>query len=204
MRIRTSEKKAAPPTGSGDARSDFITYERYLRDIEEKVKSRHWKDADVRWNYHQAAAQLLLLAGIRTSDRILELGTMGIQVFAGSDTLDYTAADWPTFKPTYFHDARKVPWPIADGSYDTFIALRVFQHLSPAQRACFLEARRIARRALIVVPEKYNPKIYKESRGITTEDFIAWNDGVAPTFSVKLADSMGMMHYWHYDRFTGA
>ena len=124
------------------------------------------------------------------------MGTMGAKIVDTSDTIDYTGV-WQVFSPTFEHDARKTPWPIADHSYDFFVALRVFQHLYPNQRECFLEAKRIARHVILVVPQHYEYAEHPNSRGITEDQFIEWNNGVPPTLFAELADNMGHIVYWN-------
>jgi len=46
--------------------------------------------------------------------------------------------------------------------------------LCPVQKECFLEAKRIAKNVLIVVPEEYKGK------GISLKDFTLWNNGTPP------------------------
>lgn len=62
--------------------------------------------------------------------------------------------DEPWFEPTYWHDVRFTPWPVHGKRYDLVVALRVWHHLVPLQKESFEEARRIAKRVLIVCPER--------------------------------------------------
>ena len=76
------------------------------------------------------------------------------------------------FQPTFPRDARELPWPIADRRYRLFVSLRVWHHLAPAQRACFEEARRVARNVLIACPEEEVVGV-----GIPRSEWISWNGG---------------------------
>lgn len=121
---------------------------------------------------------------------------MGASIADTSDTIDYPGV-WEVFAPTFEHDARRTPWPVGDKAYDFFVALRVFQHLHPNQRECFLEAKRIAKNVILVVPQHYEFPEHPNSHGITEEQFIEWNDGVPPTLFAELAHNMGHIAYWN-------
>jgi hypothetical protein len=106
--------------------------------------------------------------------------------------MDYTEAwNFENFVPTYLYDARKTPWPFKDKQYDLFIALRVFQHLFPKQKEAFLEAKRIAKNIIIVVPETY-----RDNRGIPTEKFIEWNNNKKPSECIILQNEFGKIYFW--------
>jgi hypothetical protein len=165
----------------------------------------HWKNAGARWDYHKTASDLVRMARPPSARDVLEMGTMGVQVVEGSDTIDY-AEKWNHAgpDPTFLHDARQLPWPIASKRYHVFVALRVFHHLWPKQRECFLEARRIARHIVMVVPDKYEvAELRDTSVGITEAQLVEWNDGVAPTLSLPLADWIGRIYYWSEDALRG-
>jgi hypothetical protein len=83
----------------------------------------------------------------------LELGPYLRPLIVGADVLDL--ADQPdreTEGKTIIHDATHLPWPVADGEYDLFVALQVFEHLGERQAEVFGEVRRVARNAIISVP----------------------------------------------------
>lgn len=169
------------------------------------ARSGHWKNASTRWEYHRAAADIVRMTRPASPRDVLEMGTMGVSIVEGSDTIDY-AEKWkyPGQAPTYLHDAREIPWPIGNKRYHVFVALRVFQHLWPRQRECFLEARRIARHIVMVAPEKYEvDELRDTSAGITEAQLTEWNDGVPPTLSVQLPDWIGRLHYWNEDALRG-
>lgn len=142
----------------------------------------HWATAGSRWPYHQQAVQWVRKLHLPSPRRVLEMGTMGVSVVHGSDTIDYDPTvnntDWnvPGIKHTYLHDARVCPWPIERGQYDLFIALRVFHHLRPFQEECFREARRIASALILVVPSRT-----LHPRGIDEQQLIDWNGGIPPS-----------------------
>lgn len=175
----------------------YLTRESYLA-ATSRANSRHWKSAEGRWSYHEAAVQIAREIAPASPDRVLELGTMGVSIVEGSHTMDY-AEKWNHrgFNPTFLHDARRMPWPVADKAYDLFIALRVFHHLLPVQEACFHEALRIARHVVIVVPAAYHVEQLKEtSQGITEAQFTAWNGGRAPGRVIAFPTWIGNLFYW--------
>ena len=120
---------------------------------------------------------------------------MGVSCVDNSDTIDYLERwDFPGKKPTYIHDFRITPWPIKDKQYELFIALRVFQHLTPFQKEAAKEAMRIARKAIIVVPDIYNNKELPNSKGIKYMDFVDFLDGIYPNLYFPTQDEF--VYYW--------
>ena len=156
----------------------FITKEKFENRINH-LKSinpayDHWTDG--RWAYHSLASAL---AQLINPSSVLELGTMGVKVCDFSDEMDFPIADfWPIGSPKYLHNAKICPWPINNKSYDLFIALRVFHHLNPFQRECFLEAKRIANSIIITLPIDYSHT--NASKILNINDFILFNDGIPP------------------------
>lgn len=118
----------------------FLTREDFHRKARHIGQGRgHWSTYKRRWRYHGAAVDILRENGVRDPKAVLEVGTMGITLVAGSDTLDFDER-W-NFKgknPTYPHDARKVPWPVGDQQYQWAVALRVFHHLGTHQEEALL------------------------------------------------------------------
>lgn len=172
----------------------YLRREDYLS-ICRTIGGGHWHNAEMRWSYHGASVAIAQIVSPRSPDHVLEMGTMGVNIVPGSNTIDY-AEGW-SFEgksPTYPHDGRKTPWPIKSDAYDLFIALRVFHHLAPSQREAFREARRIARNIIIVAPERYDK--VPGSAGIPIEDFIAWNDGVPPTAVLEFGEDFGNLYFW--------
>ena len=170
----------------------YLTWELYKKNAY-RVKGLHWKTYKNRWRYHKRAIEIIKRSSTTDPKKVLELGTMGASIVIGSDTMDYDGK-WNYYKhnPTYLHDARKLPWPIANKQYEWFVALRVFQHLAPVQRQCFEEALRIADNVLIVVPDKY-PK----GSGIKLQQFIDWNNGNPPNIVECTPLKSANMHlYW--------
>ena len=157
---------------------NFLTKQKFF-DRVNTLRSRnlaydHWKDS--RWNYHSIASAL---AQYINPKRVLELGTMGVKICEFSDEMDFPIADfWPVDSPKYLHNAKETPWPVETGAYDLFIALRVFHHLNPFQKECFLEAKRIAKWVLITIPVNYSHTA--ANRVITLDEMILINDGVPP------------------------
>lgn len=184
---------ANPPIGSASL-TKVLTRSAYLSRTSE-LGTGHWHNANRRWIYHSAAACLAQVAKPSSPSKVLEMGTMGVNIVPGSDTIDYSVAwQFAGKAPTYMHDARITPWPIADNAYDLFIALRVFHHLAPNQEAAFKEAKRISRHIIIVTPESYDK--VKGSRGIFNSEWISWNNGVPPAAIMELDEEFGNLYYW--------
>lgn len=175
---------------------NFLTKDDYLI-LTKKFEGAHWtpETIDQRWEYHSRVIELIKMLGIDSPGTVLEMGTMGISCVKDSDTLDYVERwNFPGKKPTYVHDARNIPWPINSKQYELFIALRVFQHLTPYQKECTKEAMRIAKKIIIVVPEKYSNKELPHSKGITYSDFRDFTDGVHPNLYVHTQKEY--LYYW--------
>jgi len=165
----------------------------FLRNVRGlQTKSTNWRSAEDRWLYHERAI-VQLLQRPTTPERVLELGTFGAQLVPGSHTMDWLKK-W-RFKgnnPTYTHDARELPWPVADDTYEWFIALRVFHHLRPVQQEALAEAMRVSRNVLIVVPERTS-KPRKPNKGITREQFRSW---CIPNHEEDVG-RWGRLYVWH-------
>lgn len=176
---------------------EYLTHEDYMATVN-SVTTGHWRSGAGRWNYHAAAVEIARRLNPDYPRQVLEMGTMGVSIVKGSDTIDY-AEKWNfrKFRPTFQHDARQFPWPVANKAYDLFIALRVFHHLTPLQAECFAEARRIARNVIIVAPEVYSVDSLKDtSRGIPRDEVTAWNNGVPPTETVEFKSWIGNLYFW--------
>lgn len=127
---------------------------RPLRESEFNAMARTIPYYTGRWGYMSAACTLVgdLIDTYRLTTA-LELGPHIQPVVVGADLMDRMfKADLTTARPILIHDARNVPWPIADKQYDLFVALQVFEHLGSSQREAFAEVCRIARHAVISVP----------------------------------------------------
>jgi hypothetical protein len=181
-----------------DTSLQFLTHDLYVTRVQD-LGGGHWGNYKERWKYHRWAVRLLQDNPPERAEDVLEIGTMGISIVTGSHTLDY-GAKWhfKGFEPTYRRDAKLMPWPIADKHYHTVIALRVFQHLHPAQRECFLEARRVSHNLLIVVPETYEAVGYGNSFGIPEHQFLEWNNGRPADIVVRFANWIGNLYYWSF------
>jgi len=170
---------------------DFAEFERNALENQGK----HWHDYKVRWPYYSRAVEVAKTLDIDNPSDVLEMGTMGVSIVRNCKTIDYDVAwDFKNKKPTYLHDARVIPWPIETKKFKLFVALRVFQHLAPKQKECFLEAKRIAENVLIVVPNEY-----RNGTGITLEQLTEWNDGEPPTIvEGNLLDRSTFLYLWKF------
>jgi hypothetical protein len=157
------------------------------------------KASAVRWEYHKSAIDFVRLCKPTTASDVLELRAKGVPIVKGSDTLDPTGK-WAPSGPgaVHLHEPRNLPWPVADKRYTVLIALRVFQHLWPSQRECFLEARRVARNIVMVAPDQYPaPPQHDTSAGVTEAQLTEWNGGVPPTVSASLPGWIGKIYFWN-------
>jgi len=126
------------------------------------------------------AERLIRDHGLTTA---LELGPGLRPLIVGADVLDLR--DQPDLEAegrTIIHNATVLPWPIADGAYDLFIALQVFEHLGTNQAAVFREVRRVARHAILSLPIDW---VMSDPRnchhGLTEERVLSWFAPVVPT-----------------------
>jgi len=178
---------------------EFLTHADYLEASAQGVADGPAKNAAARWEYYKSAIDFVRLCKPACASAVLELGAQGVPIVKGSDTLDPTGR-WASPGPgtVHHHELRSLPWPLADKRYTVLVALRVFHHLGLSQRACFLEARRVARNIVLVVPEHYEaPGKRDTSAGITEAQFTEWNDGVPPTVSVRLPGWFGRIYFWN-------
>ncbi len=133
-------------------------------DFKEQVKktgSRYWDGEGNynRWLYYKEAAEVTKKINPAS---VLEAGTMGVRVFLGSDTINYSKIkEWEIKeKDTYWHDLAVTPYPI-NKRYDLFIAMRVMHRIGVGSdtpvdyKAVFNEIRRICKSVLIAVPENW-------------------------------------------------
>lgn len=100
----------------------------------------------------RVAGELIAAHDLQTA---LELGPYLRPVVVGADVIDIR--DDPDLEIAasgrrIIHDATSAPWPFADGQYDLFVALQVFEHLRGAQGVAFREACRVARHVVISAP----------------------------------------------------
>jgi Methyltransferase domain len=100
----------------------------------------------------RVAGELIAGHGLASA---LELGPHLRPVVVGADVVDRKADPdlvLATAATLIVHDVTSIPWPFADGAYDLFVALQVFEHLGASQNAVFQEVARVARHAIISVP----------------------------------------------------
>jgi hypothetical protein len=183
---------------------NFITKDKYefnalrtMSNVPIEKNQKYWADYDLRWLYHEKAIQILKKYGVKSADKVLELGTMGVCLVDGSHTMDYNVnLEHLVAHPKYLCDARSIPWPIDSNSYEWFIALRVFHHLWPVQRECFEEALRVSKNIILVVPHilPVNHNL-GHAAAITPSDFRAWNHDIAPQECVPVGE-FGFLYVW--------
>jgi hypothetical protein len=176
----------------------YLTCDEYAAALESLSPERA-RTMTIRWEYHKSAIDFVQLCRPRSASDVLEMGPGGVSIVHGSETIDFAAKKAQlNYVPTWFHDGRETPWPVADKRYQVFVALRVFHQLSPCQRACFLEAKRVARNIVMVVAE---PEDLADGdttvSGLSEAQFTEWNNGVRPTVTVKLPFRVGRLYFWN-------
>ncbi len=129
-----------------------------------------------------AAHDLIDRHGLRSA---VELGPHLCSIVVGADAIDIRRQPELALAPgarEIEHDARRVPWPIADRAYDLFVGLQVFEHLGTAQPAAFAEVRRIARHAIISLPIDWTMDDPRNCHHqISHERALSWFAPVRPT-----------------------
>lgn len=165
-----------------------------------RIGGKHWQGAGPRWAYHRLSIEWAKELGLTSPERVLEMGPMGVTIVNGAKTVDYDASknnrDWliEGYRPTYLLDARKTPWPFGDKEFDLIVALRIFHHLVPNQRAAFHEARRTSKALILVVPGK---SIHPRG-GIDRDQLVAWNDGVPPLKEEHFPGQLGSAYLFRW------
>lgn len=126
-----------------------------------------------RWPYIEVARDYAMKCLPHSA---LELGSNGFPIFRGNGvhTMDFAG------EVTFRHDATKFPWPPLNDSYDVFVALQVFEHLSPHQPEAFREVMRVAKHAVISVPLGWDKPDDKTHHAITRDRVRDWCCGVEP------------------------
>ena len=138
-----------------------------------------------RWAYFQ---EVIKMVEEIKPQSVLELGPALFTVVKNSDIMRKPEIDkWGIPKNVqaneYLHDAAITPWPISK-TYDLFIALQVFEHLTDSQTRAFQEVKRIARHAVLSLPYKWDcPRDnanYPEHHMIDENTILEWTRGEAP------------------------
>jgi hypothetical protein len=169
---------------------DFAAYERNALDN----PGPHWHGYKDRWKYYSRAVEIAKTLDINNPSDVLEMGTMGVSIVPNCLSIDYDEKwHFKGKKPTYLHDARVIPWPVPTKKFELFVALRVFHHLAPNQKECFLEAKRIAENVLIVVPNEY-----LNGNAITLDQLTDWNDGEPPAIVENVFDRSTFLYLWKF------
>ena len=154
-----------------------------------------WKSYRSRWVYHAKSIEIVRGLNISGPSAVLEIGAFGAGLVLGSNKMDLPGGSWPLPAQhlAIWHDARIIPWPFENGKFELVIAMRVFHHLNPMQRECFMEAKRIARNVLIECPEWETI-----GEGITRAQFIEWNGGESPIVEHDMG-AWGRLYLWKGD-----
>jgi hypothetical protein len=137
-----------------------------------------------RWSYQSMAGalaeDLIIRRDLQTA---LELGPHLRPLIVGADAMVlHEQSDLRHEGRVIEHDATVAPWPVADKSYDLFVALQVFEHLVGRQDEAFAEVRRAARNAIISLPIDWKMKDPNNCHNMISEErAMSWFAPVVPT-----------------------
>ena len=141
-----------------------------------------------RWEYYNLALEL-----VGNPVSVVELGPHQLPLFPDGDTIDSNTR----LGPTYCHDASMIPWPI-QRHYDLFIGLQVWEHLGESQVEAFFVVMRIADRAVLSFPYKWNCPGNKH-HGIDDEIIDRWSHGLRPSNIIKTTHRpIRIIYYWEF------
>lgn len=166
-----------------------------------------------RWDYYKEV--ISIITDIKPAS-VLELGPGKHTMVQNSDIMVRPEDDaWgrpenEVGKVISFNATEK-PWPVADKSYDLFIALQVWEHLDNKQARAFREVVRSSRQAILSFPlmwdcPKDNPN-YPEHHMIDEELIADWTLGIKPVKVINI-DRSGpevskgprIIYYWDFSR----
>jgi len=146
-----------------------ISYEQYHKLV------KHLVYYSGRWEYFREVHRMVMS---RNPQTLLEIGAID-PIFVGSDVMDL-----PDTQPQirYRHDARVVPWPIADKAYDCVVALQVWEHLGPMQQQAFSEVIRVSHSAILSFPLGWLDCPPSDIHyDVTEEDISSWTIHTTPS-----------------------
>ena len=170
-----------------------ITYQDFA---EVEKKDPYYKG---RWKYFRLVVDLVHRL---KPESVLELGPYRLPLVKGGDTMDIVKV---LDQLTYFHDATKIPWPMADKTYDLFIACEVWEHLGNSQQQAFREAMRVSRRAVFSFPYKWKYRkevAYEEAmthRDIDEAKIADWTLQRKPSAISFSADKRYVVYLFEFD-----
>lgn len=182
---------------NNDSFPGFATYEEFaalLRTEYEMLGSKAYYYNLDRWGF--ISEVISLLSGYKNIGLVLELAPGRLAVARNSDIMLRPGSG--VFQPlnnignAYYHDAMTPPWPIKNKQYDLFVALQVWEHLSPSQSTAFREVMRISKMAVLCFPylwskaDKNDPQYMVDEKKITE-----WTCNVKPTKKVLVQDMNG-------------
>ena len=165
-----------------------------------------------RWEYYNVVIDMIQR---NNPSSVLELGPGQHTLVQGCDIMVKPEIDvWGSpINPVgrvYLHDATEKPWPIADKSYDLFIGLQVWEHLSNKQPRAFREVMRIAKAAILSFPYQWDcPKDnanYPEHHQIDEALIADWTLNFKPEEVVKIqrtgekvSKGPRIIYYWKFE-----
>ena len=126
-------------------------------------KSKYW---DNRWdNYLKDVAAIVSKLDVT---KVLEVGTNGISLCIGSETLDIKEG------ATYHYSITDTPLPFEDKNFDLIIATQVWEHLEGGQQRAFKEVLRLSKYFVMSVPYMWEKSAHKSHIGITKDIINDW------------------------------
>lgn len=131
----------------------------------------YWENGgDHRWDAYLHKA-VRLVRELRPGT-VLEIGTNGVGICVGSDTIGID----PKTKPTILHDITRAPWPCYSKAYDLGIATQVWEHLRGGQQAAFTELQRVCRYAILSFPYMWESRVPDDHSGIDKARIDEWTN----------------------------
>jgi hypothetical protein len=146
-----------------------------------------------RWDYYKEVIEIIKRENVKNT---VELGPGYMPIVKNGDVI-LNPLDDPFGKPNesdskeYVFDATITPWPIADKTYNMFIALQVWEHLDGKQTRAFREVMRIAKKAILSFPYNWDGGIidrpsHRAHRDIDMELIRDWTLGIEPKLTIEI------------------
>ena len=146
-----------------------------------------------RWAYYKEVADIIKN---ERPDASVELGPGYIPIVKNGDVIlnpldDQFGKPGETPNRVHIFDATTKHWPIADKTYDIFIALQVWEHLDGKQTRAFREVMRIAKKAVLSFPYNWDGGVidkpsHRAHRDIDMELIRDWTLNIEPKLIINI------------------
>jgi len=151
----------------------MLTEEKFIEKLI-SLNIKYWNGGH-RWNYMSPVIEELKLINPSTA---LELGPYKISLMSFSDEIDLYETNFDDSKNNkkLNMDARELPWPFPDKSYDVVVGLQIFEHINPLQKEVFKEIERVADYCILSLPYKWDDPGSPNHSGIDEEVIFNWTN----------------------------